>query len=90
MKIRAKIKGTGELVEGSLVCRNSEAYIFLLDKMNRQYVYGFYKDTLQFYIKGEWKNMLEGLGIICEYFGEGTVPAELLEYYKGRLRESKK
>lgn len=89
MKIRARIKGTGQLVEGALVCINGEPKIFLLDKYNRQYVYGIYMESIEFLLKGEWKNTVEGLDIICEYFGEGTVPSRLLEYYKKRVRERK-
>jgi len=89
MKIRAMIKGTGQLVEGALVPVNGKPCIFLLDKYNRQYVYGIYMESIEFLLKGEWKNTVEGLDIICEYFGEGTVPSRLLEYYKERVRESK-
>jgi len=87
MKIRAKINGTGEQIEGHLVDINDEPKIFLLDKNKRMCVFGIYKESIEFLVKGKWRNLLEGLDLINGLFGEGQIPAGLLRYYKEKVRE---
>ena len=89
MRIRAKLDRTGELVEGSLIPIKGEPKIILLDKYNRQCIYSIYKDSIEFFIKGKWRNIIEGLEIYIEHIGEGTIPAGLLLYYRGKVQESK-
>ena len=90
MKIRAKINGIGEQVEGDLVDINGEPKIFLLDKNNRMRVFGIYKESIEFLVKGKWRNLIEGVELINGVFGTGEIPKKLLRYYKEKVRECKK
>jgi len=89
MKIRAKINGNCEQVIGDLVDLNGEPKLFLLDKNKRMCVLGIYKESIEFLVKGKWRNLLEGLGLVNGLFGEGQIPSKLLRYYKEKVREYK-
>jgi hypothetical protein len=87
MKIRAKIKGNCEQVIGDLVDMNGEPKLFMLDNNNRMCVFGIYKESIEFLVKGKWRNIIEGVKFIYDNFGTEHIPERLFEYYKEKVRE---
>ena len=95
MKIRAKIKGTGQMVEGYLVAIDEEPLLFCRIKNNisldkrKSCIYGIYKDTIQFFINDGWWNFTDGMVHLIEHNGKGSLPAGIVSYFQSKIRGQK-